>query len=328
MSRSPKLLVVDDEEDNLEYLTRVFRHGFEAHCARNGREALEAIRREKYDVIITDQLMPGMTGAELLQRSIEYCPDAIRIVVTGYPDIETAIASLNEGRAFRFFTKPLDATTLVDQVKRALGEQELERENKRLIEELKVKNDLLKGLLDEKETLIEAKVELLTNQLREELETVKAQLTCDAESGALTNGAFVARLEEELARAMRHKLPFALLAVGVVNLPAYEAAQGSTRVAELARMINELLRLGSRRYDVVGRADVDRFLLLLPMSNSVGAESRAARLREALAKFPFPGTHEVPGFGFRVATASFPENGEDPATLVAAASQGLQANLP
>ncbi len=328
MSPSPTLLVVDDEEDNLDYLIRVFRHGFETHCARNGREALEAIRREQFDVIITDQLMPGMTGAELLQRSIEYCPDAIRIVVTGYPDIETAIASLNEGRAFRFFTKPLDAATLVDQVRRALGEQELERENRRLIEELKVKNELLKGLLDEKETLIEAKVDLLTSQLREELEAVRAQLTLDAESGALTGAAFAARVEEELARATRHTLPFAVIAVGVVNLPTYEAAQGSARVAELARMINELLRLGSRRYDVVGRADVDRFLLLLPMSNAAGAESRAARLREALAKFPFPGVHEVAGFGFRVAIAAFPDSGKDPATLIEAASRGLQANLP
>lgn len=328
MSRSPKLLIVDDEEDNLEYLVRVFRHGYETHCARNGREALEAIRREQFDIIITDQLMPGMTGAELLQRSIEYCPDAIRIVVTGYPDIETAIASLNEGRAFRFFTKPLDAASLVDQVKRALGEQELERENKRLIEELKVKNELLKGLLDEKETLIEAKVELLTNQLREELEAVKAQLTFDGESGALTGSAFVQRVEEELARATRHTLPFAVIAVGIVNFPAYEAGQGRARAAETARMVNELLRLGSRRYDVVGRADVDRFLLLLPMSNAAGAESRAARLREALAKFPFPGAHEVAGFGFRVATSAFPGDGKDPATLIEAASRGLQPNQP
>jgi response regulator RpfG family c-di-GMP phosphodiesterase len=328
MSPRPKLLLVDDEEDNLEYLVRVFRSGYETHCARSGREALEALRRDKFDVIITDQLMPGMTGAELLQRSIEYCPDAIRIVVTGYPDIETAIASLNEGRAFRFFTKPLDAASLVDQVKRALGEQELERENRRLIEELKVKNELLKGLLDEKETLIEAKVELRTNQLREELEAVRAQLSADGDSGALTGPAFVARLEEEVARATRHTLPFAVIAVGVVNLSAYEAANGRGRVVEVARMIFELLRLGSRRYDVVGRADVDRFLLLLPMSNAAGAGSRAARLREALAKFPFPGATDVPGFGFRVGTRSFPEDGTDPAALVEAASRDAQAKLP
>jgi response regulator RpfG family c-di-GMP phosphodiesterase len=323
---APKLLLVDDEEDNLEYLVRVFRHGYDTTCVRNGREALEALRREKFDVIITDQLMPGITGAELLQRSIEYCPDAVRIVVTGYPDIETAIASLNEGRAFRFFTKPLDAAQLVDQVKRALGEQELERENRRLIEELKVKNELLKGLLDEKETLIEAKVELLTSQLREELEAVRAQLTCDPDSGALTSAAFVGRLDEEVARATRHTLPCAIIAVGVIGLPAYEASQGHARVAELARMVYELLKLGSRRYDVVGRADVDRFLLLLPMSNAAGAEARAGRLREALAKFPFPGAHEVAGFGFRVGTSSFPASGKDAGALIAAASQGLTGN--
>lgn len=326
MSPSPRLLLVDDEEDNLEYLVRVFHKGYDVTCARSGREALEAVRRERFDVIITDQLMPGMSGAELLQRSLEYCPDAVRIVITGYPDIETAIASLNEGRAFRFFTKPLDAATLVDQVKRALGEQELERENRRLVDELRVKNDLLKGLLDEKETLIEAKVEMLTHALREELESVRAQLTADGESGALTGAAFAARVDEELARSTRHSLPCAVIAVGLVNLAAYEATNGHARVAELARMVFELLRLGSRRYDVVGRAEADRFLLLLPMCDAAGSESRAGRLREALAKFPFPGTHEVEGFGFRVATSNFPAGGKDPATLIASATRELQTN--
>jgi diguanylate cyclase (GGDEF)-like protein len=328
MSPSPKLLLVDDEEDNLEYLSRVFHKGYDVSCARNGREALEAIRREKFDVIITDQLMPEMTGAELLQRSLEYCPDAIRIVVTGYPDIETAIASLNEGRAFRFFTKPLDAASLVDQVKRALGEQELERENRRLVDELRVKNDLLKGLLDEKETLIEAKVDMLTHALREELETVRAQLTSDGECGALTGAAFAARLDEELARATRHSQPCAVIAVGIVKLAEYEVTNGHARCAELARMVYELLRLGSRRYDVVGRAEADRFLMLLPMSNAAGAESRAGRLREALAKFPFPGTQQAEGFGFRVAVSAFPAGGKDPATLIATATQGLKDKGP
>jgi len=323
MPSEPRVLVVDDEEDNLEYLVRVFRKGYDVTCARNGREALEALRREKFDVIVTDQLMPGMTGAELLQRSLEYCPDAVRIVITGYPDIETAIASLNEGRAFRFFTKPLDAASLVEQVKRALGEQQLERENKQLVEELKVKNELLKGLLDEKETLIEAKVEMLTQTLRDELERLRAQLTADGDSGALTGPAFMSRLEEEVARATRHTLPCAVVAVGLVDLPAYEAHHGQARVGELARMVFELLRLGSRRYDVVGRDRVDRFLLLLPMSNAAGAQARVERLREALAKFPFPGTHEVATFGFKVSASSFPEDGREPAALLAAASRGL-----
>jgi GGDEF domain-containing protein len=150
----------------------------------------------------------------------------------------------------------------------------------------------------------------------------------DPESGALTGAAFLGRLEEEVARATRHTLPCVVIAVAVVNLPAYEAAQGRPRVAELARMIAELLRLGSRRYDVVGRADVDRFLLLLPMSNAAGGESRAVRLREALAKFPFPGAHDVPGFGFRVGVSSFPDSAKEPAALIEAASPELQAKSP
>ncbi|HEY3356572.1 MAG TPA: response regulator [Polyangia bacterium] len=318
MSRTLRMLIVDDEQDNLEYLTRVFHKEYDITCARTGREALEVLRRQPFDVIITDQLMPGITGVELLKRSLEYSPEAVRIVVTGFPDIETAIASINQGRAFRFFTKPLDSAQLADSVRRAVGEMQLDTENRRLIDELRTKNQLLERVLQEKQALVDAHVAQRTEALERDRARLQAALTVDLDSGALSARAFTDRLEEELTRAARHKLPCALIAVALEGLSAYGGRHGPARVGELMRMVHELIRLGSRRYDLVGRDQPGRLMLLLPMANGAGAHARAGRLREALAKFPFPGAAEVPELRFVVRTAAFPEDGESAAALLQA----------
>jgi response regulator RpfG family c-di-GMP phosphodiesterase len=318
MSRAYRMLIVDDEQDNLEYLTRVFHKEYELTCARSGKEALEVMRRESFDIIITDQLMPGMSGIDLLKRSLEYSPDAVRIVVTGYPDIETAIASINQGRAFRFFTKPLDSAQLADSVRRALGEVALDSENRRLVDELRAKNQMLEGLLKEKEAQIGAQVASRTQALDRQIQLLRAALTHDQDSGALTAAAIGERLEEEVTRATRHRHPCALIAVRLLGLNAYASRQGQARLAELLRMAHEVVRLGSRRYDAIGRDRLDRFVLILPMANAAGAVARAARLKEALAKFPFPGAADVPELAFDIAAASFPEDGESAAALVTA----------
>jgi len=312
------MLIVDDEQDNLEYLTRVFHKEYDLTCARSGKEALDLLRRQPFDIIITDQLMPGMSGVELLKRSLEYSPDAVRIVVTGYPDIETAIASINQGRAFRFFTKPLDSAQLAESVRRAVGEVALDSENRRLVEELRTKNQLLEGLLKEKESQVEAQVASRTQELDRQIQLLRGALTHDEDSGALTAAALGGRLEEELTRATRHRHGCALVAVRIRGLNAYASRQGRARLAELLRMAHELVRLGSRRYDVIGRDRPDRFVLVIPMADGAGAVARADRLREALAKFPSPGAAEVPELGFDIATAAFPADGENAAALLAA----------
>jgi len=323
MQAKPRVLLVDDEEHNLEFLERVFRQGFSVACAKSGKDALDLLRRETFDVIVADQLMPGMSGVELLQRSMEYCPEAIRIVVTGYPDIVTAIASLNEGRAFRFFTKPIDASQLLEQVRRALGERELEQENARLREELRTKEEALAKLLREREQFVQAKARETCEELRQENERLWKLVTLDAETGTLQGSALQVRIEEEIARATRHSLACALVGVKILGWDAYARRHGTEQRGELVRMVVELIRLGSRRYDVLGRPKPDRFVLLLPMCNGQGALARAARLRDALAKFPFPGVREVSEFGLQIVTAAFPEDGREAAALMEKVATGL-----
>ncbi|GAB6063734.1 response regulator [Deferrisoma palaeochoriense] len=111
---TPKVLFVDDEENVLRALRRLFRRepwalGF----ATSGEEALRRFEAEgPFDVVVADQRMPGMTGVELLRRLKALHPECVRIVLSGYTDVNAVIEAVNEGAIFKFLTKPWDDEVL------------------------------------------------------------------------------------------------------------------------------------------------------------------------------------------------------------------------
>jgi DNA-binding NtrC family response regulator len=100
------ILVVDDEEEILFSLRGLLRQDFDLHTASSGAEALDIMRQRTIHVLLTDQRMPEMTGVELLEKSRGVCPEAVRIVFTGYADINAVIDAVNQGQIFRYLTKP------------------------------------------------------------------------------------------------------------------------------------------------------------------------------------------------------------------------------
>src|SRR5262249_12065549 len=115
-------LVVDDEEEILTSLRGLLRTEFNLHTAQSGEEALEIMRRNVIHVILTDQRMPQMTGVELLREARHVCPEAIRIVFTGYADIKAVIDAINQGHIFHYLTKPWDPEELVTVLHQACEE--------------------------------------------------------------------------------------------------------------------------------------------------------------------------------------------------------------
>lgn len=101
------ILCVDDEIDNVQALERIFRQKYTVLKATSGREALDVLDHHRGPValIITDQRMPEMTGVELLSHTIEKFPDTIRILLTGYTDIESVVSAVNTGQISRYLTK-------------------------------------------------------------------------------------------------------------------------------------------------------------------------------------------------------------------------------
>jgi len=115
-----KILIVDDEPANLRALARLFRDGCEVLTAGAGSEALKLLQQHEVALLITDQRMPEMTGIELLKQTVALRPRMVRIILTGYTDIEALVEAINCGEVYRYVTKPWNNDDLQLTVKRAL----------------------------------------------------------------------------------------------------------------------------------------------------------------------------------------------------------------
>jgi DNA-binding NtrC family response regulator len=119
MNDMPVVIFVDDEERILRSLRMLFRGQAEILCTTRGQEAVEWTRSRTVHVVVSDQRMPGMTGVALLREVARHSPRTMRILLTGYADMDAVAASVNEGEIFRFVEKPWDGAKLVDSVMRA-----------------------------------------------------------------------------------------------------------------------------------------------------------------------------------------------------------------
>lgn len=136
LSALPTLVLVDDEVDTLDALKRLFRNRFDIAAYSNPEDALASIESLKeISVIVSDQRMPQMKGAEFLKRSRSLFPDAVRILLTGYTDIESAVDAINDGHIYRYMAKPWDPTDLLQTVEEAAQKY-------KLLKELKLSNEI------------------------------------------------------------------------------------------------------------------------------------------------------------------------------------------
>jgi DNA-binding NtrC family response regulator len=144
------ILYVDDEENNLNSFKATFRRDFDVTVAISGAEAIELMKQKDFELIITDQRMPGMTGVEFLSSIIKDHPDPIRILLTGYADIQAVIDAVNKGQIYQYVSKPWDEQQLRVIISNAFEIFSLRRENKELMKSLLRANEQLEFLLRQK----------------------------------------------------------------------------------------------------------------------------------------------------------------------------------
>ncbi len=139
-----KILIVDDEAANLRLLERLFRREYQVVSATSGAEALELLQTHDVALIISDQRMPGMTGIEFLKRAAEMRPHTVRIILTGYTDVNSLVEAINSGVVYKYVTKPWDnedlrqtALRAVEHYKTSRRQNELNVQNERLQAHLK-----------------------------------------------------------------------------------------------------------------------------------------------------------------------------------------------
>jgi two-component system NtrC family sensor kinase len=147
---SPTILCVDDESAILNALRRVFLdEPWTTLFANGGEEGLRTVTEQEVDVVLADFRMPGMDGVEFLRRVKAIRPECLRVVLSGYADINLVISALNEGQIYKFLSKPWNDDELRHHVRKLLDHQRLNRENRRL-------NSVLLGLNERLERKIDA----------------------------------------------------------------------------------------------------------------------------------------------------------------------------
>ena len=140
--RKYKLLIVDDEEDNLALMYRTLRTRYNITKAHSAIEALEILRTEQFDCILSDHKMPLMDGVEFLKRVNDMQPKTMRLLVTAYSDVKILIDAINYAKIYRYIKKPYSPDELLMIVEAALETYQLKLDNENLITDLK---DLFSG---------------------------------------------------------------------------------------------------------------------------------------------------------------------------------------
>ena len=217
------LLFVDDEPGILSSLRRLFRpHGYRILVAESGALGLAELEKTPVDLVISDMRMPEMDGATFLKAVRQRWPDTVRILLTGYADVTSTVAAINEGEIYRYVSKPWDDNEIVNTVREALERYRLKQENLRLTALTQSQNEELKGL----NASLEQKVAERTAELRQAL-------------------SFVEQSHGELKKSF---LTSVQVFAGLIELrsgPAGSRLAGhGRRVADMARNLAQRLGLG------------------------------------------------------------------------------------
>lgn len=144
------LLIIDDEVEITKSLYRQFRRKYNVHIATSADEALPIMEKERIQVVLSDQRMPGMTGIDFFAKIKDKYPDALKLILTGYSDIEAVIGAINEGQIFRYLTKPWNNVELGLAIDEAFEKYELITNNRKLMNQLQEANLLLEKKVEER----------------------------------------------------------------------------------------------------------------------------------------------------------------------------------
>jgi len=162
----PPILYIDDEEDNLTVFYSTFRRDYQVHLATSGQEGLDIMNKHAIHLVIADQRMPKMTGTEFLEKILPEYPDSIRMILTGYSDVEAIIQAINKGRVYSYVTKPWIKDDLKITMDHALETFDLRRQNRKLFEDVMEANLTLEKKVIERTKKIELQRREITDSIQ------------------------------------------------------------------------------------------------------------------------------------------------------------------
>ncbi|MDX1651423.1 MAG: response regulator [Brumimicrobium sp.] len=150
MHKHINVLYIDDERSNLTSFKAAFRRNFNIFLAESAHDGLDILKNNQIHVILTDQRMPEKTGVEFLSSILEEYPHAIRILVTGYTDMDALVEAVNKGHIFKYISKPWDNEKLKEIIIKAYEVYKLQVETHEINEKLSQANEQLEFMLRQK----------------------------------------------------------------------------------------------------------------------------------------------------------------------------------
>jgi len=294
----PTLLLVDDEQDITASLADLFRHDYHVVTAASADEALAVMKQQDVSVIVADQRMPGKTGSEMLAEARLVDSDAVRILLTGYADIEAVVQAVNDGQIFFYLTKPWSNKEMESVVAKAVEHNFLLRDNRRLVEELRQINAELEDRVKERTVQLE--------QRALELEEANRKISELVYLDPLTRVANRRSLDETLAREVergaRLGLPLTVVLLDVDHFKSVNDSFGHAMGDKVLQSIASTLLANSRPYDLVARYGGEEFLVMMPGDNLEDGGMVAERFRNAISDILIDGFISKVTASFGVAT--------------------------
>lgn len=274
---SHAILIIDDEIENLKALERTLAEVVVIHTAASGRAGLEIINKQPIQLVICDQRMPEMTGIEFFKALKQSRPDIVRIILTGYTDVEDLIEAINEVGLYRYVTKPWDNREIQLMIRRALEYYDLQKHNLELVQELrKINEELEKTVATRTVELKEANKKLENLALIDELTQIG------------NTRFFWRQLKSEMERASRYKHPLSFLLIDVDHFKNYNDEFGHSAGDRALILVANTLKKNMRNTDFLSRYGGEEFAVILPETKKKQALEIAERIRKAIAKKTFP----------------------------------------
>ncbi len=270
-SRKYRILCVDDEPNILSALRRTLRPaGYKIFIAEGGAAGLEVMEREEIDLVISDMRMPEMDGAEFLSRVAQGWPKVMRILLTGYSDIDSTINAINKGKIYQYLSKPWEDQDLLMTIQRALENYTLADERDHLLEITRSQNDELKNLNSNLEAMVESRTQEVV-QTASFLEMAYSELKTSYQDAVQVFCNLIELREGSNAGRSRR---------------VAELARSMARVMELSAEQEESIYFGALLHDI-GKMGLDDDLFKKPLDSLSDDE------RLAYQKYPVIGQHAL-----------------------------------
>ena len=273
------LLVVDDEPYILPTLTALLATEFDVVTADSVESAQAVFARQPVDLVLTDQKMPRQTGIQLLEWVREHYPRTVRLLMTGYVDLEDAVDAINRGHVYYYLLKPWRTEDLLVILRNAAEKFTLERSRDDLLDQLQQLNRQLETRVAERTRALEEANHLLEQRARE----LERLALTDPLTGLFNRRAMNDLAQFELKRHARYPSP---LTIGLIDIDRFKDINTNyllTGGDEVLKALARILVGSLREVDSVGRIGGDEFLVIARETNVEGAMRLAERIRATVA---------------------------------------------